>query len=117
MYDLYQPQPTIPCPWCGRDIEWWQGKDGPNLLFVWRQHEPHPVDDQSDPQFRIDPSRFVEFSLPENFEIWGRCPEDHLPLARCHCVDGVWTDIDLTDAETSAEGDAQRRRLREWRGY
>src|SRR4051812_5535208 len=117
MFDVYRPDPPVACPWCAAPVGHWQGKDGPNALLVWQQGTPHPVAQAVDEDARIDPARYAEFSLPERFSILGVCPNDHAPVADCRCVDGVWTEIDLTAEELKVVEAAQRTRLRKWRGY
>jgi hypothetical protein len=56
---------------------------------------------------RIDPGRYREFTLPDAFDITGWCVEGHSFEVDCHCVEGVWTQIDLS---------AEYRKVEEARG-
>jgi hypothetical protein len=88
-------------------------------MFLWRQGERHPVEDLMDPDYRINPSRFVEFTLPAEFDLIGTCQNGDTVRARGRCEDGVWLVTDTSEAERQAADDAERlriRRLREsWR--
>src|SRR4051794_36684472 len=103
MFDYYRPDPPVLCPWCGELVEWWQGKAGPNALLVWQQGQPHPVAQQVDEDARMDPARYAEFTLPDQFSILGVCPNDHSPVAECRCESGVWLTIDLSGEDAKAE--------------
>jgi hypothetical protein len=48
MFDWYKPTGEIECPVCGVVLIEWQGKDGPNALFVWSEGEGSPVDQPID---------------------------------------------------------------------
>jgi hypothetical protein len=98
MFDTYQPLPVIPCVWCGHEVSTWQGKDGPNLLVVWRQGEPHPIDHPVDEECRLDPASLAELALPPEFVIFGWCDRGHRLSARCRAIDGVWQMTDLSEA-------------------
>jgi hypothetical protein len=105
MFDYYEPVPAIDCPWCGDDVRVWQGKDGPNALFVWRQGVAHPVDQPVAEESRVDPARYAEFQLPPTFEFTGWCVHDHRVAATGRCVDGTWSSTildedDVGQAET-----------------
>jgi len=44
MYDSYEPRQTLNCPNCGAVLDkWWQGKDGPNELLLWKEGDGTPV--------------------------------------------------------------------------
>jgi hypothetical protein len=90
MFDYYEPVPVLACPHCGAPIEVWQGKDGPNVLFVWRQTEPHPVDHPVVEESRIAPSSYADYRLPDVFGIMGWCVNGDQIEAAGTCEDGVW---------------------------
>jgi hypothetical protein len=107
MYDEYEPVPQPRCPWCEAGFSThWQGKDGPNLLLVWRQGERHPVDQSIDEDARMERERYAEFVLPEQFTILGECDNGHFVTARGRCVGGVWRELDYPRS-----GPRSRRRL------
>lgn len=110
MFDDYEPVPAIPCPTCGQPLQW-QGKWGPNALFVWRQGERHPVDQPIDEDVRLDQERFADFELPATFVISGWCDRDHHCFGIGRCRDGQWTDLEVT-TRSEAEIDEQMRRER-----
>ena len=92
MFDWYDPVPPVPCPECGGRLEW-QGKDGPDLLLVWRQGSAHPVDQQMDEETRLPPEGLADITLPDSFEILGWCERDHKVAGTGHCEEGVWTSL------------------------
>jgi hypothetical protein len=114
MFDYYRPQPGVACPWCGENLMW-QGKDGPNLLFVWEQGERHPVEHDIDEEIRFTTDRLQEFVLPETFDIRGWCTNGHGIRASCRCSGGIWSEIDTSEAERQAAEDAERERIKRLR--
>jgi hypothetical protein len=116
MYDEYEPVPQPRCPWCEAGFSThWQGKDGPNLLLVWRQGERHPVDQSIDEDARMERERYAEFVLPEEFTILGECDNGHFVTARGRCVGGVWRELNLSEERAKVEEKAWRDRQRRWR--
>ena len=95
MFDNYEPLPPIACPVCGSPSVGWQGKDGPCALFLWRQGEPHAVDQPIDGDAGIERSRFADFSLPPEFAMLGRCANGHQYQAAGRAPEGVWTESEL----------------------
>jgi hypothetical protein len=88
LFDWYEPY-EIRCPDCDQVFTNWQGRDGPNLLFLWRQDARHPVGHDVDPNFRVDESHWVDFTLPRLFLIEATGAGHHAS-ATGQCVDGVW---------------------------
>jgi hypothetical protein len=88
MWDWYEPY-EIRCPDCDGVFWRWQGIDGPNLMFTWRQDARHPVDHDVDEGFRVEPSRWNEFALPRLFLIEAT-GGGHRATATGECVEGVW---------------------------
>lgn len=43
MFDYYEPVPPLRCPVCATPLTEWQGKQGTNLLLVWRQGQAAAV--------------------------------------------------------------------------
>jgi hypothetical protein len=96
VYDEYEPVPSPRCPWCGAGFgRRWYGKDGPNAFFLWRQGQPHPIGQPIDEDARMDPERYVEFLLPEEFSVTGECDQGHMADATGRCKDGVWREFTL----------------------
>jgi hypothetical protein len=93
MFDWYEPRPHLTCPFCTAELSGWQGSDAENALFVWRQGEPHPVDQRADLDARIADNERIRFELPETFHIATACPNDGQPLrATGRCRSGVWAE-------------------------
>lgn len=95
MFDWYEPNPAIPCPTCRRQPDGWQGKDGPNALFVWEQGVRHPVGQRVDDDAAFDPSRYSEFELPDSFRLYATCAEHGELEAHGWCEDGIWKRTNL----------------------
>jgi hypothetical protein len=69
MFDYYEPVPTVRCSRCGWAILEWQGKDGSNALFLWRQGHAGPVRQVVDEECRISAEKMAEHRLPSEFHI------------------------------------------------
>lgn len=104
MFDWYEPVPPVLCPTCGAVTSGWQGKDGPNALFVWRQGFAHPVSQRVDDP--IEDERLREFALPAEFQLWTHCPAGHELLAEGSSQRGVWTATTLETDEAAIRGPA-----------
>jgi hypothetical protein len=118
MFDTYFPMPPITCPWCGAEFRVWQGKDGPNCLLRWTQRDPHPANDPAvATESQQSPERLQAMTLPDHFNITGWCHNDHVTMAHCDVVDGVWvsTELDADDLRRANEQHERDRivRLRE----
>ncbi len=98
MFDHYIPDPPIPCPACGKVLEGWQGKDGPNALMVWRQGRAAPVDqDIEDEEVRLLDEQLARFRLPDSFVIYDMCDcRREWVEAVGTTTDQVWTRTELT---------------------
>ncbi|HEY8458135.1 MAG TPA: hypothetical protein VIL34_21265 [Actinopolymorphaceae bacterium] len=109
LYDEYEPSVSPTCPWCGTGFRgYWQGKDGPNAFFLWRQGDRHPVDQPIDEDARMDPARYTEFVLPAEFRISNVCEQGHMVEAVGRCVDGVWQELDLSSERRKVAEKAMR---------
>ena len=92
MYDQYEPDPSIHCPYCGTALTEWQGKDGPCVLLIWRQGIAAPRGPFIDPKAALD-----RFRLPQEFHFAPAkvgcrfCPS----YAIGHSEDGVWKSTTL----------------------
>lgn len=93
MFDWYQPVAKLRCPVCENPLEEWQGKDGPNGLFLWREGVKHPVDQLiPDEEVRWPPEEWIHFTLPPKFIIYSHDCPDHQPIdAEGITQDGVWS--------------------------
>lgn len=102
MFDTYKPSRSVRCPTCGRELEKWQGKDGPCARFVWTEGSAAPIAQDVDDEIALPVAERAAIRLPETFTIYSYdCPE-HGPIeARCRCVDGVWVGTVVIDGHTS----------------
>jgi hypothetical protein len=94
MFDSYVPEPMLKCPVCGTDLRDWQGKDGPNLLLVWRQgvRRPQPTDLEVAVNHLSLPPEFLLRS--STCQCFGNGIE-----AVGRCIDGVWSETQLLTAD------------------
>ncbi len=99
-FDWYEPRPDLHCPRCDSILQDWQGKDGPCGLFVWRQGEPHPVDQRVDSDVQLPAEKLLSLHLPPQFIIYTECNCSRtLVEVICTAEDGVWTTARLARAE------------------
>jgi hypothetical protein len=111
MFDSFEPIPALMCPVCGGRLAGWQGKDGPNLLLVWRQGTATPVDQSVPDENKGEPAALDSLRLPPQFEIYAPCCGGRFFVtAFCAAPDGVWS---MTVLETAANA---RQRREERRG-
>ncbi len=92
MFDSFKPARPLTCPACGLPLRRWQGKDGPCVLFVWREGVASPIDQEVDEDIRaLIPDRERQ-RLPKTFTIYSYdCPR-HQPVdALCSTENNVWT--------------------------
>jgi hypothetical protein len=91
LFDYYRPMGEMRCPICHRLLHEWQGKDGPNGLFVWAQGARSPVDQVVDEESRADLRTSEHLTLPGRFLIYSYDCPDHQPVeAECTAEGGVW---------------------------
>jgi len=100
MFDSYIADPPLACPACGEQLDGWQGKDGPCLLFHWQQGHRFPV--ATDWPGRDIQDQDTEGCLkssdllPSQFLIYtDGCSCDRIIRAFGKCVASVWTEADL----------------------
>lgn len=97
MFDYYEPQPPVQCDSCGHIVEEWQGKDGPNALFVWRQGFAAPVEQKVDEECKLSPQDLAKWHLPQKFSITPSvvncCECPHEGIGRLE--NGVWTALEI----------------------
>jgi hypothetical protein len=98
MFDWYKPLGNIECPVCGVGLEQWQGKDGPNALFVWNEGEGSPVDQPIDEDARISEEARRTLRLPEEFEIYSYDCDRHRVWLKCRTRDGIWSETNIVSA-------------------
>ena len=97
MFDYYEPQPPIQCESCGRIVKEWQGKDGPNALFVWRQGFAAPVEQKVDEECKLSPQELAKWRLPPQFSIMPvgvncrNCAREGIGRVE----NGVWTALEI----------------------
>ena len=104
LFDYYQPRPEIACPFCGKELTDWQGKDGPCALFVWRQGVVAPIDQPVSDDARLDPETMARITLPTSFMIYAYCCGQKYPVeASCSAPAGVWTGLELVTAKNATQ--------------
>jgi hypothetical protein len=93
LFDSYRPATQQRCPVCLRLVHKWQGKDGPNGLFVWREGLLSPVEQNAAKEACLDQSTRERLRLPARFVIYSYDCPDHQPIeADCRAPEGVWTE-------------------------
>jgi hypothetical protein len=97
MFDYYQPSEQFMCAKCGLPLRW-QGKDGPNVLFVWRQGEAAPIDQPIVAESQMDPVRRATYRLPATFSLTGFCERLHMTEATGRCDGDVWSEMEVASA-------------------
>jgi Dehydratase family len=69
----------------------WQGKYGPNGLFVWAEGVSHPVDHDVSEDVYVDEAAREKLALPAHFVIYSYDCSQHYPIeADCYASEGVW---------------------------
>lgn len=92
MFDYYRPAEAQACPDCGTRLREWQGKQGPNGLFIWNEGKAAPVDQLVADAERIAPAELAAQRLPATFVIYSYDCEEHSRIeAECSTTDGVWS--------------------------
>jgi uncharacterized protein YbaR (Trm112 family) len=92
MFDWYQPVPELTCPVCRKPLREWQGTDGPNGLFLWRQGKTAPVEQLiEDAEVKLGSDQIAAIRLPPAFTIY--CYDCGCPFpveALCRVQNGTW---------------------------
>jgi hypothetical protein len=106
MFDWYRPLPPLNCPACGQLVdELWQGKDGPNGLFLWEQGSSTPVNQLVDDECKSSVESRLTMRLPESFVIYAdQCGCDRFVFAFGYCKDGVWQQTEIETHQTARPG-------------
>jgi hypothetical protein len=111
MFDWYEPEPPICCPVCGKALTEWQGKDGPRLLFVWRQGFAAPVEHRGDGEdFQVSDTDLQHWRLPSEFDFYSydcECPYPVEAIGRTE--NEVWTLVEVITAENASQRKEERR--------
>jgi len=85
------PSPELACRWCGGRLVTCQGKQGPKLLLVRRQHHRYPHRDPTVvAETTLDTARLEGLVLPQEFHFQGFCEKDEMTQLVGYCTDGVW---------------------------
>ena len=96
MFDWYNPIPSISCPVCKKQLAGWQGKAGPNALFLWKQGYTSPVDQLVDDEIKISAEERAQFHLPDEFEFYTyECDCKRRIVAIGRCTNGTWNESQL----------------------
>jgi hypothetical protein len=103
MFDYYRPLPNLKCPGCGYEFDTlWQGKDGPNALFLWEQGSTAPVDQMVDVEIRSPDTLRSECRLPASFAIFNDgCRCARLVVAYGNCIGGKWDQAEVETHENA----------------
>jgi hypothetical protein len=79
------------------------GKDADNALFVWQQGVRNPTEQCVPEESQCSASEIEKCLLPDMFDFYGWCPDDHEMRAVGRCENGVWTTTDISESEAEAE--------------
>jgi hypothetical protein len=104
MFDHYRPEPPLACPACGRQINEWQGYDGPCALFIWKQGIAAPIDQAASLDVRLEPSDLQRVRLPTLFLIRARCCSPRFAVeAVGRANEGMWDQTTVTTASNATQ--------------
>jgi len=96
MFDWYHPLHELSCPVCGSRLGEWQGKDGPNGLFVWKQGNISPIEQKVSADCQLPFESLRKWRLPDKFEIYSYDCAQHGPItAQCYTVNGAWSETKI----------------------
>src|ERR1044071_4694250 len=105
MFDYYRTSEEIHCPVCSRPLRNWQGKNGPNGLFVWVEMQPHPADQIVDTESRLCDEDMIRLRLPDQFTIYSYDCPDHQPVeAKGRTTDGIGTETAVVPYKSAGDG-------------
>lgn len=95
-FDHYLPEPSLRCPACNAPLVDWQGTDGPNGLFVWKQGGRPPVDQLADGEGRLDDNARAALHLPNAFRMYTACCSKRFFVeAIGRAPNGIWSSTEL----------------------
>jgi hypothetical protein len=110
MFDYYVPAGDHHCPVCDRPLREWQGKDGPNFLFVFAEGNRYPIDQRVDEEIKTPRDEMEANLLPRRFVIYSHDCPDHRPIdADCRTVDDVWGETLVRAFSRLSPGSSRRR--------
>ncbi len=103
MFDWYEPNPPLDCPVCGKTLsQYWQGEDADCSMFIWRQGQRHPVNQDVPDEMKWS---LENAQLPEQFVIYNDCcGEGNFVYAKCRATNGVWTETELVTTKNARQG-------------
>src|SRR5215813_7703154 len=97
MFDRYIPDPPVICHSCGREVTYWQGYDGPCVMFVWKQGVISPTGQMVSEDVRLSGEQLKQWRLPSSFYIRPEqiyckyCPESAIGKTE----NDIWTILDV----------------------
>src|SRR5262249_23486857 len=93
MFDYFCPDPALHCPECGTELDEFQGKDGPCVLFVWRQSWDSPAAQRVDDDCAASAEVRRTARLPQRFEFYAACSHcKGWVTFTGFCSAGVWSE-------------------------
>ena len=98
MFDYYEPVPILKCPECLISLREWQGKEGENALFVWRQGERAPIFQRAG-DWNISDENRAKFRLPSKFVIYSHDCPNHVVVAACVTENETWRTTKIVDVQ------------------
>jgi hypothetical protein len=111
MFDWYNPEPSLNCPTCGKQLSDWQGKDAACLLFVWQQGFANPIEHKGDGEdFQVSDSDLKDWKLPNQFSFYSYdcdCPYPVEAIGRTE--NEIWTSTELITAENAEQRRDERK--------
>src|SRR5271170_4649472 len=95
MFDYYDAEPALHCPWCESPLTGWQGKDGPCRLVVWQQGAPTPTRHEVDDEHRLARHELDQLRLPGVFGLYTECRCTKWVIATGFCQNETWREVAL----------------------
>ncbi len=93
--DFYVPDPIILCPLCGSPIPEWEGYGGAGAFVVFAQGKAEPIEERLPSQVPEGGAKLPDGTVP----LFVTCKEGHPLMAEATIEDGVFSDIEVTDAD------------------
>jgi hypothetical protein len=96
VFDVFEPDPPIPCPRCGEHLSDWQG-GGVNRFVIWTQGRVAPEGEFGDKRY-IPEDELASLRLPERFQLGAHCRNCGRNWeGKGSCVNGIWLELELGD--------------------